>query len=206
MSDWKSIPSDDVILKTIEALGKNNISAEIVNTKEEAKQKALSLIPENAEVMTMQSMTLREVGIFDAIDESGKYNSIRKKLSGMDRATQGLEMQKLGAAPEYTFGSVHAVTEEGHVIIASNTGSQLPAYTYTSPHVTWIVGAQKIVKNVDAGLQRIHEYILPLESQRLATQFGNPDFKSNDSKILLIRKEVNPTRLHIIFVKEVLGF
>ncbi len=46
----------------------------------------------------------------------------------MDRATQAREIRKLGGAPDYTAGSVHAVTEDGQVLIASNTGSQLGPY------------------------------------------------------------------------------
>ena len=47
--------SEEVVNKTIEALTKNGISAELVQTAEEAKNKVLSLIPEGAEVMTMTS-------------------------------------------------------------------------------------------------------------------------------------------------------
>ena len=66
----------------------------------------------------------------------------------MDRTTQARERAKLGATPDLAIGSVHAVTEDGHVLIASNTGSQLPAYVYAAGKVIWVVGAQKIIKNI----------------------------------------------------------
>ncbi len=122
----------------------------------------------------------------------------------MDSNTQGLEMLTLGAAPEYTVGCVHAVTEDGQIIIASNTGSQLPAYTYSSPHVIWVVGTQKIVKNVAEGMARINEYVLLKESERVKIVYGME--KSNVSKLLIISKEITPGRLTIIFVNEALGF
>jgi len=112
-------------------------------------------------------------------------------------------MQKLGAAPEYAVGSVHAVTEDGKVIIASNTGSQLPAYAYGSAHVIWVVGTQKIVANLEQGLKRIYEYVLPLESERLKKVYG---VESNVSKLLIINKEIAPNRLTLILVKQKLGF
>lgn len=199
------LANDSQIEKTITSLKQNGIEAEVVNTSEEAKEKVLMLVPKGAEVMTMQSMTLKTMGLPDIIDSSS-YNSVRNKLSSMDRATQSLEMQKLGAAPEYTVGSIHAVTEDGKVLIASNTGSQMSAYVYASPHVIWIVGTQKIVTDMDAGIKRIYEYILPLESERLGKAYGDPNLKSNVSKLLIINKEIRPGRLHIIFVKEKLGF
>lgn len=207
MNNWKTLVSDDTIKKTIDALGANGISSEVVNSGEEAKEKALNLIPEGSEVMTMSSATLETLGLTKEFNETGKYNSIKEKFKQMDRNTQGIEMKKLGSAPIYAIGSVNAVTQEGHIIFASNTGSQLPAYAYGSSHVVWIVGTQKIVKNVEEGLQRIHEYILPLESKRLRKVFNLPDtYHSNASKLLIINKEINPNRLHIIFVKEVLGY
>lgn len=192
--------------KTIAALAINGITAIQVQSGAEAKQKILELIPQNTEVMTMSSVTLDALGISKEINESGHYNSVKTKLSAMDRATQGLEMQKLGSAPEWAIGSVHAVTETGQVIIASNTGSQLPAYVYASTHVIWVVGTQKIVPNLESGLQRINEYILPLESVRLAKAYNNPGLKSNPSKILLFNKEIVPGRVTLIFVPEVVGF
>lgn len=206
-NSFDHIASAETIEKTIAALQANNITAELVQTKEEAKDSVLSLVPKGSEVMTMTSITLQEIGVLPVLNESGEYNSIRTKLNNMNRQTQSLEMQKLGAAPEYTIGSVHAITEDGKVIIASNTGSQLPAYVYGSSHVIWVVGTQKIVKDVDTGIKRIYEYILPKESVRLRKQYNLPDtVNSNVSKLLIINKEAKPERIHLIFVNEALGF
>ncbi len=198
--------TQETVDKTIAALNANGITALKVQSGAEAKEKVLQMIPQGAEVMTMSSVTVDGLGIAQEINESGHYNSVKTKLSAMDRATQGLEMQKLGAAPEWTIGSVHAVTEAGQVIIASNTGSQLPAYVYGSSHVIWIVGTQKIVPDIQSGLQRINEYILPLESARLAKAYNKPGLTSNPSKILLFTKEIVPNRVTLIFVPEVVGF
>ncbi|MBI3342389.1 LUD domain-containing protein, partial [Candidatus Curtissbacteria bacterium] len=114
------------------------------------------------------------------------------------------EMQKLGAAPKWSVGSVNAVTEDGKVLIASNTGSQLSGYVYGSQHVVFVVGAQKLVKNLDVAMERIYEYVLPLESERAKKAYGMPG--SFVSKLLIINKEVRPGRVRLIFIKEALGF
>ncbi len=202
---YDQLASSEIVTKTIEALKKNGINAMVVKDRLEAKQKALEMIPEGSEVFTMQSMTLKTLEIDTAIDESGKYNSVRNQLSKLDRQTQSLQMQKLGAAPEYCVGSVHAVTEDGKVVIASNTGSQLPADAYASAHVIWIVGTQKIVPDLDTAFKRIYDYVLPLESDRLNKTY-NLTTGSFVSKLLIINREVNPTRLNLIFVPELIGF
>jgi len=205
MSQYDQLATKESVDKTIEALKSNGIEAKFVETGEDAKKEILSLIPQGAEVMNMTSVTLDTLGIPEEINESGKYDSVRSKLNKMDRQTEGSKMQQLGAAPDWAVGSVHAVTEDGHLLIASNTGSQLPAYASGAQHVIWVVGTQKIVKNNDEALKRIYEYVLPLESVR-ANKAYNITTGSNVSKLLILNKEVKPGRIIVIFVGEKLGF
>ena len=200
---WTTPAHKTSVEKTIAALKNNGIEAFYFENEEEAKKKALSLIPHGAEVMDMTSVTLDSLGIVTEIQHSGKYNAVKPKLYAMDRKTQKLEMQKLGSAPEYAIGSANAVTEDGKVIIASATGSQMPAYAYGANHVIWIVGTQKIVKNLDEALQRIDTHVLPLESERARQAYGVPG--SSVNKLLIINKEF-PGRMTIIFVGKQLGF
>lgn len=204
MNNWSALATSESIEKTINALKANGIDAMVLGDGKEAKKKVLELLPKGAEVISMSSVTLDATGITKEINESGKYNSVKNILEKMDRKSQGGGMQKLGTAPEYAVGSVHAVTEDGKVIIASNTGSQLPAYVYGAAHVFWIVGTQKIVANLDEGIKRIYEYVLPLESERVKKAYGME--RSNVNKLLIINKEIAPNRLTLILVKENLGF
>mgnify|MGYP001578730343 CR=1 FL=1 len=202
---FNELANSETVAKTITNLKNNGINPELAGNGQQAKDRVLEILPAGAEVFTMQSMTLKSLEIDTAINESGKYNSVRNQLSQMDRKTQSLEMQKLGATPQYSVGSVHAVTEDGKVVIASNTGSQLGAYVYGSAHVIWVVGTQKIVPDLDSAFKRIYDYILPLESDRLNKAY-NLTAGSYVSKILIINREINPSRLTLVFVPEVIGF
>lgn len=204
MKSWDTLADDISVERTIRALKQNGIDASVVATGAEAKEKLLSLIPEGAEVMTMSSVTLDTIGFTQEINGSSRYQPVRNKLYSMNRDTERVAMLKLGAAPEWTVGSVHAVTQDGHILIASNTGSQLPAYAYGSARVIWVVGTQKIVATTDEGIKRIYDYVLALESERAHKAYGVPGSAVN--KILIINKEGTPGRLTIIFVKEKLGF
>lgn len=202
MAVWDKVADDATINKTIRSLSGNGINALVVENGKEAKKKVFEMIPKGAEVMTMSSVTIDAIGISSEVQESGGYKSVKNILYGKKQGDP-VEMQKLSGGPEWTVGSVHAVTEDGKVVVASNTGSQIGAYAYGSLHVIWVVGAQKIVKNLNAAVKRIDEYVLPLESSRMQKAYGVP---SNVSKVLIVNKEIKPDRINLIFVKENLGF
>lgn len=205
MSKFDELADPLIIDKVAQALNTNGIEAMVVENGEEAREKALEMLPEGKEIMTMVSMTLDTIGLSEEINkEDGKYKPVRDRLYAMDRNTQEREMKSLGATPDWAIGSVHAVTEDGQVLVASASGSQLPAYAYGAVNVLWVVGAQKIVKNLEEGIKRIYEYVLPLESERAKKAYGVPG--SSVNKILIINKESPAGRIKLILVKEKLGF
>ncbi len=202
---YDTIASDEQIEKTKQALEANGFTVIVAENGEAAKKAVLDLIPKGAEVLTNTSKTLEALELDKAINESGEYDSVRNKLNAMwGDPEKKRDQRKLGAAPDYTIGSVHAITETGEVFIASNTGSQLPGYAYGAGKVIWVVGAQKLVATHADAHRRLEEYVLPLESERARAAYGVPG--SNISKLLIVSKEVEEGRITIIIVKEKLGF
>lgn len=203
-SKWENLADESVVKKTAQALEKNGFTVMLAKDGDDASEKAFSLIPEGAQVMNMTSMTLHALGLDEEILKSGRYDAVKNTLAVMDKKTHDSEMRALGAAPTYAIGSVHAVTEDGHVLIASNTGSQLPAYVYGAQHVIWLVGTHKIVKDIDEAMKRIYEHSLPLESERAKKAYGVSG--SNVSKLLIYNEETQKGRVTLIFIPEVLGY
>ena len=76
-------------------------------------------------------------------------------------------------------------------------------YTAGAGKVIWVVGAQKIVDDLDEGFKRVYDYVLPIESEKLKKLYG---VDSNVSKLLIFNKEVVKDRVTLIFVNEVLGY
>jgi hypothetical protein len=194
--------SDEQIERAAQALEANGIHTLVAANGEAAKKMVFDLLPEGTEVFTATSQTLEKLGILAGIEKLARYDSVRAKLSKMDDKTQQREMVKLGASPEYVLGSVHAVTEDGRVLIASMSGSQLAPYAAAAAKVIWVVGAQKLVKDFDEGMRRIEEYAFPLEDQRVLQY----DIHSGVNKVLIVNKEIIPGRITLIIVKERLGF
>ncbi len=201
--DFAKLASDEQIRSAAKTLEENGIHVLIAQNGEEAEEMLLDLLPAGAEVFTASSQTLEQLEIPAKLEKSGQYNLVREKLKEMDPKTQNREMVKLGATPEYVLGSIHAVTEDGQVLVASNTGSQLAPYAASAAKVIWVVGAQKIVRDLDEGIRRIEEYAYPREDERLRSAKGVP---SAVNKVLFVNKEVQPGRVTMIIVKAELGY
>lgn len=200
---WTDVADSNTIEGTIAALKANGFNAIVVENGAEAKEAVLEIIPKGAEVMKMTSVTLDTIGVTSALEESGEYESLGKKIRSIEDPVERDRLRKALLSPQYAVGSVHAITSDGKVVIASASGSQLPAYTYGAEKVIWVVGAQKLVKNLDDAIKRIYEHSLKLESERVQKAYGMP--RSSVNKILVYERE-KPGRVNVIIVKEALGF
>jgi L-lactate utilization protein LutC len=201
--EFTRLATDEQIARAAQALEANNIHTIVVESGEEARKLVFELLPQDVEVLANQSKTLEKLGITAEIDKSGRYNAIRPKVLALDRKTQADEIRVLRSSPTYIIGSVHAVTEEGQVLTASYGGSQLGAYAYGAAKVIWVIGAQKIVKDLNEGFRRIKEYSYPLEDERLRASLGVP---TKIGKVLVTNLEAMPGRVTAIIVKEELGY
>lgn len=195
--------SDERLARIVTALEANNLSPVVVETGQQARQAVLDRLPEGATVFTSNSHTLEAIGVRSEIEQSSRFQAVRPRLLALKRQQRVREMRHLGASPDVVIGSVHAVTEQGHVLIASGTGSQLASYAYGAQTVIWVVGKQKLVRDLDEELQRIQEYCYPLENARMRERSGQ---ETIIGKILLVQREITPGRIAVVLVKENLGF
>jgi L-lactate utilization protein LutC len=200
---FATLANEDRVRRTTDALEANGITVLSAADAVEANRLVLSLIPPGSQVHHGASQTLEETGITEALDKSGCYEPLRPRIWSMDRKTQADEIRRLSSAPDVMLGSVHAVTETGSLIAASMGGGQLGPYVSGAGRVILVVGTQKIVSDLEEGLRRINEYAFPLEDARAQAAYG---IHSAVNKILIINREINPGRITVVLVDEVLGF
>lgn len=201
--EWDKVADDKTIEKTANALKQRGFEVFVVDNKEEAKKKVLELIPKKAEVLNVASVTLQQIGITKHIEESGDYDPLGARIRAISDENERNRLRKLSLSPEYGIGSVHAVTEDGQIVDVSASGSQIPVYSYGATNLILVVGAQKIVKNLDEALKRVYDYVLPLESERVREAYKMPGSSVN---MILILEKSWKGRIKVIFVKEKLGF
>ncbi len=199
---FTALPDDETLAATVVALEEHGFSVEVVDELDEARAAVLARIPEGSSVMTNTSVTLEETGITEAINNGGPYESMRNKLMELDFATQLQEMKAIGGQPDFSLGSVHAVTRDGVLAIASASGSQQASYAWGATNVIFVIGAQKLVPTLEAARERIYEHSLPLEDARAYAAYGQSSYVG---KILEIHQEF-PDRIHIVLVRQSVGF
>ena len=199
---FTALPDEQTLAETVTALEEHGFSVEVADSLDAARRAVLARIPAGSSVMTNTSVTLDETGIADAVNESGQYESARKKMFALDFATQAQEMKVIGGQPDYALGSVHAVTRDGTLVIASASGSQLASYAWGAANVIFVVGAQKLVPTLPAAHDRIYQHSLPLEDVRAQAAYGQ---HSLVGKVLEIHQEL-PGRIHIVLIRQPAGF
>ena len=200
--DFAIPASEELIQRVAEKIRERNIEVVIVDDGEEARKLVLERVPEGAEVYSGKSKTLQDAGIFDAIHDQSRYDALRPRIFKMDRKTQMHEIRKLIAGPDYMLGSANAITEDGVLMIASASASQIGPIASTAGKVILVVGSQKIVPDLESALRRIHDYVLPWEDAQVRQALNRGSFVG---KILLVEREWVDDRMTVILVRQPIG-
>ena len=193
----------DRLERAAAALTAHGFTVEILDDAAAARSRLRDLIPEGASVFTGASETLRLSGIDADLNTSGRYAAVKPRVLAMDRATRADDIRRLLASPDVAVGSVAAVTETGSLVVASGTGSQLPGYAGGAARAIWIVGAQKVVRDLGTALRRVEDHCLPLESARAQAVYGQP---SAINRLLILNAELQPGRGIVLLLREAIGF
>ncbi|GGN19247.1 LUD domain-containing protein [Streptomyces fuscichromogenes] len=199
-----SIPVSAASLdRAAEALSANGFTVRVVDTAADARRLVNEILPTDRAVFVSTSETLRNSGIAEDIDGSGRFNSVRANQADWDLRARYDEVRRTRSAPDVVVGSVHAVTEDGRLVTASASGSQLAPYASGAASAVWVVGAQKIVPDLETALRRIETYSYPKEDARAQQAYGQ---RSVVAKVLITSREVVPGRATVVLVREVIGF
>ena len=203
--DFNQLATKETIEQVIENLKNRGITAISVETKEQALEKIKELIPQGVSVMTGSSTTLNQIGFTDLlISKNHPWKNLKDEIVNESDSQKQNELRKNSVLADYFLGSVHAVTKDGEVLVASATGSQIPSYAFSSDNVIWVVSTKKIVNNLDEAFQRVKEHVYPLEDQRMK---NNGHEGSVIGKWFILEREILPNRkITLIFVNEDLGF
>ena len=194
---------EKAIERTAESLRKRGFAVDIVSSPEEARSLVRTMLPLDKTIFTATSETVRLSGLDEDINgPESHFKSVRKEMNKLGPQTPYRERIKMQAVPDVVVGSVHAITEDGQVLVASASGSQLGAYAAGAERVIWIVGSQKIVPDLRTGFRRIRLYGYPLEDIRAREAYNMP---SLISKTLIFDAE-RPGRVNIILIRSPIGY
>jgi L-lactate utilization protein LutC len=199
---YTTAASEQTLQNVAKAIGERNITALVVDTPADARRVVLEMVPDGAEVHSGKSKTLEDAGIFNEFQDSGRYEFLRTRMMAMDRATQGREIRKLVAAPDYMVNSAQAITEDGVIVVASASASQIGPLASGAGKVIYVIGSQKIVPDVAAAYARILDHVLPYEDARVFEAMGVHSFLA---RVLLVEREWQADRTTVVLVREPVG-
>ena len=195
--------------KVIKGLESRNMTGYYAETSDEALQMALELSPEGASVGMGGCMSAKEIGLTDAL-RSGKYDFIDRDATPNKR-----EAMLATYDADYFIASANAMTEDGVIINIDGNANRVSAIAQGPRYVVFIVGMNKVCKDVDHAMKRARNVAAPINSQRFGlstpcTKTGScMDCKSPDTiccQILITRYSRHEGRIHVILVNEDLGY
>jgi len=207
------------IERIMAALEKRNIRGHYCDTPEEIPAVLEELVPEGAVVGLGGTVTLGETGALDALRERAGRGGIRLH----DRYGDGLTpddinaMRRLSLNSDVFISSTNAITRDGVIVNADGIGNRVAAQLYGPARVILIVGANKIVRDLEEAITRIRNVATPMNALRFGvdTPCGKTGFcpdnrcppsKRLDKKYTIIEAEHDPGRFHVIFVNGSFGF
>ncbi len=193
-------------------LSRRNIEGYFCETCEEAVQKALSLMPESSSISWGGSMTLTECGLMDAL-KTGNYTLIDRAAATTPEEKRALYAKTVLA--DYFLMSTNAITMDGELVNIDGTANRVSCLCYGPSHVLILAGMNKVVNNVQAGLDRIRTKAAPPNTNRLGLKTpcsmtgACQDCYSPDcicSQIVITRRSGIKDRIKLILINEDLGF
>ena len=203
--NYQSLVSGISVDKLFDNLRRRNFMPHFAASKEEALAKVVSVIPSGSEIATASSVTLKQIGFLDLLNsKKHDWKNFRDNIFTEIDHLKRDELRRESVLADYNVQSLQAITEIGQLLIASGMGNQLSAIAYASRHLVFVAGIQKVVPTLDSAFERLNQFVLPLENERMKRM----GFKEGATlgKYLVFEKEIRPRQVHIILVDEVLGF
>ena len=195
--------------KIIKGLESRNMTGYYAATREDALAKALEIIPEGSTIGMGGSVSAAEIGLVDAV-KNGNYNFIDRSQYADQR-----EAYLKTCDADFFLASVNAMTEDGVLINIDGNSNRVSAIAHGPKHVLFIVGINKVCKDVDSAMKRARNVAAPINAQRFGlstpcAQTGSCfNCKSPDTiccQFLITRYSRHPGRIHVILVNDNLGF
>ena len=193
------------------ALVRKGFTVHHAATKAEAAAIVMSLIPEGASVGFGGSVTLLDMGLYEALKETGRS----PHWHWMNDESKP-EVFALAANSDVYLSSANAITADGCLVNIDGTGNRVGAMIAGPKQVIIVAGANKLVNGgVAQGIARIKTEACPQNARRLGldTPCAREDkcdaahcTHSMCNVTSVIERPVGGHKITIILVDEPLGY
>lgn len=202
----------DLAEKLIPNLEKRNFEAYYCDNKEQALDKAISLIDKNGTISWGGSKTLKDLNLIEVLKEND-YKLIDRDSASTPEERN--ELMKQGLTANTFLTSSNAITEDGILVNIDGNGNRVAAMCYGPDSVIVIAGMNKLCETVEAAVDRVHNVAAVKNAERFGlTKTGCSKGKCVNclsdecmcSYIVKTRRSKVKGRIKIILIGEELGF
>lgn len=200
------------IEQAAQSLKKNGFQVQICKNAEAAKEAALALIAEGASVGFGGSVTVRDLGLYETLQQAGHpvywhWKCKKEDVPAVHEAAQKADVYLCSA---------NAVLKTGALLNIDGTGNRVASLIYGPKRVIVIAGENKICENYEDGLERIKREACPPNARRLGLQVPcattNHCSDCNSPQRMchvtaLLERPMNAVKdVHVLLVEESLGY
>ncbi len=202
--DWDKMPDEETIGKVVAGMRGRNFNPVVVADRGAALEKLRGMIPEGSDVMTGASTTLEEIGFTMLLTGHARsWKDWKDRIFAEKDPQMQMNLRRQSTTASYFIGSIQALTEEGQALGADATGSRQGGYVYGARKVIWVVGLNKVVRDMDMAFRRLNEHCVPKEDARMKSRGERGTYVG---KVVIYEREGAPDRIATIMVREKLGF
>ena len=199
--------------KLVKNLKRRNIEAHYCATSQEAVSKVMDLIADGSSVTWGGSMTVRDMGIPQALKERGTLKVLDRDTVSDPALKQQMYLRAFSA--DVFLSSANAISEDGVIVNIDGNGNRVAAISWGPKKVIFIIGLNKVASTVEAAIARARSTASPINAQRfdIATpcrldgmchNCNSPE--SICSYIHLLRNSRTQGRHIVVLVGEDLGY
>ena len=196
----------------VNELKKKEYEAIYVPTKEAALEEVLKLIPEKASVGVPGSVTIREIGAMEKLEERGC--TIHHHWDPSLTPEENSKARFAEYCSEYVLTSANAITRDGKIVNIDGNGNRVSAMAWGRNILIYVIGVNKVTSDLEAAIERSRAAASPnsirLNGKAPCIQTGycvNCDSPARSCRALLImERAVRERKTHVIMVGEDLGF
>ena len=160
----KELRNERLAERMIKNLKRRNMEAFYCKTSEETIQKVLELIPDGSSITWGGSMTIRDMGLPDALRKKGTYEVLDRDL--VEGNEEKVQMYVRAVTTDVYLSSANAISEDGVIVNIDGNGNRVAAITWGPKKVIFIIGLNKVAQTVEAALARARSTASPINAAR----------------------------------------
>ena len=148
----------------IKNLQRRHIEGFYCATAAEAVNKVLELIEDGCSVTWGGTMTVRDMGIPDALRRRGTLEVLDRDL--VKTPEEKLAMYLKAFSADVYLTSANAISEDGVIVNIDGNGNRVAAITWGPKKVIFVIGLNKVAQTPEAALARARSTASPINVAR----------------------------------------